>query len=160
MLKQDVAEVGWNWRQVAARLRSDGGSLPRRCYCWNIGLPIFSFAPPCLCIPVLTAPFICRMQIECNRCCAARHWPLAWGSGLRAKQRETTVTQAQLHVCIRSIAVLSPNEKKITRDLARDTAQARKFFIPTWIKRNSDISISLYHDGIIVLFVSPILTKN
>lgn len=26
-LKQDVAEVGWNWRQVAAGLRSDGGLL-------------------------------------------------------------------------------------------------------------------------------------
>lgn len=60
---------------------------------------------------------------------------LSRGSGLRAKQRETTVTQAQLHVCIRSIAVLSSIEKKERGDLARDTAQARKFFIQRGLKK-------------------------
>lgn len=116
----------------------------RRCYCWNIGLPIFSsarrtspFASRRGLHVVLTAPFICRMQIECNRRAApcARHClgvaASTW-SGLQAKQRETTVTQAQLHVRIRSIAVLPPRrreKKSNARGSARDAAQARKFFI-------------------------------
>lgn len=110
---------------IEGRLQREtaGGFLPCRCYCWNISLLIFSFAPPhsfphprCTIAAdaALTAPFICRMQIECTRCCGARHSVLRGGgesSGLQAKQRETVI-QAQLHVCIRSIAVLSPTGKK------------------------------------------------
>lgn len=96
---------------------------PRRCYCWNIGLPIFSFAPPCRCIAALTAPFICRMQIECNRRCGARLALARLRVELvdRGQTRDATVTQAQLHVCIRSIAVLSPIEKNKSPGISHAT---------------------------------------
>lgn len=37
----------------------------------------------------LTAPFICRMQIECNRCCGARHRP-TWQGRAESAAGETT----------------------------------------------------------------------
>lgn len=132
-----------------------GGFLPRCCYCWNIGLPIFSFAPFFLLSPlplfslvhpfsrrrrvaanaVLTAPFICRMQIECNRRCGARHcclarWWVEWTAGKTTRDDRHTGPITRVHTV--DCGFVARCKKK--RGFARDTAQARKFFISRGLK--------------------------
>jgi len=71
----NVVKAGCSWSGMELKAGC-GGTPQRRLLAASLLLLEYRFTDFLVrarCIAALTAPFICRMQIECNRCCGARH---------------------------------------------------------------------------------------